>query len=93
VGEFLTDDITEQQYVFEVSSPGIDRILKRDHEYVKYKGRKVDVKLYKAVDGSKDFCGFLVGLTDDKVVINDESGEELSFYKKDVASTRLTVEF
>jgi len=35
--ERLSDDITEDPYILEVSSPGIDRILKRDHEYDKYK--------------------------------------------------------
>lgn len=93
VEPFLKDDITEQQYIFEVSSPGIDRILKRDHEYVKYKGRKVDVKLYKAVDGCKEFGGELVGLCDGNVVIKDEDGKEMSFSRSDVSSTRLAVEF
>ena len=53
----LDDDMTEQAYILEVSSPGLDRVLKRDHEYVKYKGRIVDVKLFKAVDGVKEFQG------------------------------------
>jgi ribosome maturation factor RimP len=89
----LSDDITEQQYIFEVSSPGIDRILKRDHEYVKYKGRKVDVKLFKALDGCKEYSGELVGLDGNKVVIKDETGNELSFERSEVASTRLAIEF
>lgn len=88
----LDDDITDQPYILEVSSPGIDRVLKRDKEYVKYKGRLVDVKLFKAVDGCKEFQGELVGLVDDCVVIDDD-GTQLSFPRKDVASTRLSVVF
>ncbi len=91
--EVLDDDITEQPYILEVSSPGIDRVLKRDREYVKYKGRTVDVKLFKAVDGVKEFQGVLTGLIDDNVVIVDEENNELKFPKKDVASTRLSVFF
>lgn len=87
----LDEDITEQPYILEVSSPGIDRVLKRDAEYVKYKGREVDVKLFKAVDGTKEFQGTLVGLIDDNVVIVDEENNEIKFPKKDVASTRLSV--
>lgn len=91
--EKLGDDLTEQPYIMEVSSPGIDRVLKRDKEYIKYKDRLVDVKLFKAIDGNKEFRGNLIGLIDDKVVIIAESGERLEFNKKDVAATRLAVIF
>ncbi|MBR6401681.1 MAG: ribosome maturation factor RimP [Firmicutes bacterium] len=90
--EKLPEDITDKPYILEVSSPGIDRILKRDHEYIKYKGRDVEVKLFKPVDGVKQFEGALVALADGKVVINTVDGE-MSFDKKDVASTRLAVRF
>ncbi len=90
--EKLPEDITDKAYILEVSSPGIDRILKRDHEYIKYKDRDVEVKLFKAVDGEKLFEGTLIGLIDGKVVIKNND-TELSFDKKDVASTRLAVKF
>lgn len=90
--EILPEDVTEQPFILEVSSPGIDRILKRAHEYVKYKGKLVDVKLYKAQNGSKEFQGELVGLIDNCVVIKVDD-EELSFNKSEVASTRLSVIF
>ncbi|MBR1444426.1 MAG: ribosome maturation factor RimP [Firmicutes bacterium] len=85
-----SEDFIENAYILEVSSPGIDRILKKDKEYVKYKGRTVDVKLYKALDGQKEFQGELVGLEDGKIKITTD-GEELSFEKKDVAICRLAV--
>ncbi|MGN1317397.1 MAG: ribosome maturation factor RimP [Lachnospirales bacterium] len=91
--EKLPEDITEQPFILEVSSPGIDRVLKRDKEYVKYKGKLVDVKLFKAVNGIKEYQGELVGLIDGNVVILDENGNNLSFPKEDVATTRLAVVF
>lgn len=91
--EQLSDDITDEPYILEVSSPGIDRILKRDHEYVKYRGKLVDVKLFKALDGQKEFRGTLLGLEDDNVLIEAEDGRKFSFPRKDVASTRLAVIF
>ena len=89
--KLLGDDLTDEPYIMEVSSPGIDRVLKRDKEYIKYKGRLVDVKLYKPVDGIKEFTGNLVGLIDGKVVITDDRNMELAFDRKDVASVRLVV--
>lgn len=91
--KLLGDDLTEQSYIMEVSSPGLDRVLKRDGEYIKYKGRLVEVKLYRAIDKSKEFMGNLVGLIDGKVVITDEKGSELSFDRNDVAAVRLAVIF
>ena len=86
------DDFIDKAYILEVSSPGIDRVLKKDSEYVKYKGRIVDIKLYKPIYKVKEFQGELVGLIDDKIVII-ENDKELSFDKKDVAICRLAVIF
>ena len=90
--ELEKDDFIDEAYILEVSSPGIDRILKKDFEYIKYKGRLVDIKLYKPIDKVKKVRGKLVGLIDDKIII-EENGREISFDKKDVASCRLAVVF
>lgn len=84
------DDPIEQAYILEVSSPGIDRPLKKDADFVKYQGETVDVKLYKAKDGRKQFQGKLLGLAEDVLSI-EEAGETLAFERKDVASVRLAV--
>lgn len=86
------DDFIDKAYILEVSSPGIDRVLKKDSEYVKYKGRIVDIKLYKHIDKVKEFQGELIGLVDDKIVIK-ENNQEISFNRKDVAICRLAVIF
>lgn len=86
------NDFIDKAYILEVSSPGIDRVLKKDSEYVKYKGRIVDIKLYKPINKVKEFQGELIGLIDDKIVII-ENDKELSFDKKDVAICRLAVIF
>ena len=93
ISEVLDDKITKEAYTFEVSSPGLDRVLKRDKEYVKYKGREVEVKLFKAVEGNKEFLGILEGLEDNKVVITAEGGERLSFERDKIAATRLHIDF
>jgi len=87
------DDFIDKAYILEVSSPGADRILKKDFEFIKYKGKIVDVKLFKPINKIKDFQGELVGLIDNEIVILDENGNELRFNKKDVAVCRLAVIF
>lgn len=83
-------DPIEQAYILEVSSPGIDRPLKKDADFVKYQGEVIDVKLYKPQEGRKQFQGKLLGLADGVISIEEE-GETISFAQKDVASVRLAV--
>lgn len=84
-------DPIEQSYILEVSSPGLDRPLKKDEDFVRYKDEIVDVKLYKAIEKQKEFQGKLVGLQDDHIVIENEAGDLLSFPKDQVAIVRLAV--
>ena len=53
-------DIIGGAYILEVSSPGIDRILKKDKDFVREAGKVVDVTLYAPLDGKKNFVGQLV---------------------------------
>ena len=86
-------DPIKDNYFLEVSSPGLDRPLKKDKDFVRYKGRDVEIKLYKPMNGSKHFEGELVGLTEDnniKVIIDNE---EVDFARKEVALIRLAIKF
>lgn len=86
-------DPIKDNYFLEVSSPGLDRPLKKDKDFVRYQGRDVEIKLYKTLNGSKQFEGELVGLTEDKnikIIIDDN---EVEFNKKDVALVRLAIKF
>ncbi|MBE7049757.1 MAG: ribosome maturation factor RimP [Ruminococcaceae bacterium] len=83
------DPIT-QAYMLEVSSPGIDRELKKDKDFERFAGRDVDVKLYKAINGQKIITAKLLGL--DNGIIKLESGKEtLELEKSSVASVRLAI--
>ncbi len=87
------NDPIEQAYILEVSSPGLDRPLKKESDFEKYAGEIVDIKLYKAFEGSKEYQGALKGLLDNVVTIIDENEKEISFDRKDIASIRLAVIF
>jgi len=66
-------DPIAEPYSLEVSSPGADRKLVTDREFMYYKGREVDVKLYKAIDGQKEFSGILEEFTDGVAVVKTET--------------------
>lgn len=86
-------DPIKDNYFLEVSSPGLDRPLKKDKDFVRYAGRDVEIKLYKPMNGTKQFEAELVGLTEDnniKVIID---GNEVELTKKEVALVRLAIKF
>jgi len=88
-----TADPIEQAYILEVSSPGIDRPLKKEADFVKYRGEIIDIKLYKAMDGQKQYQGKLLGLENGVISIEDDKNKVISFEQKDVAGARLAVIF
>ncbi|MCT4507958.1 MAG: ribosome maturation factor RimP [Tepidibacter sp.] len=86
-------DPIKENYFLEVSSPGIDRPLKKDKDFDRYKGRDVELKLYKAINGQKQFEGKLEGLFEGIIKIKTDKDEILEFNKKEVSIIRLSVKF
>ena len=70
--EFDKLDPIDGAYCLEVNSPGVDRTLKTDREFTHYIGKEVDVKLYSAIDGKKEFSGILRGYTPGTVVVESD---------------------
>ena len=81
-------DPIPESYVFEVSSAGAERQLKRQSDFERFMGSKAEVKLYRPVDGAKSFIGTLKGYDNGDVTLETAAGEQ-RFEKKQVASVRL----
>ena len=86
-------DLIEQNYYLEVSSPGLDRVLLKDEHYKRYSGKEVDVSLYKAVNGKKNFSGTLKSFDDGVVTIVDADGSEITLLKEQITKAKLKVVF
>lgn len=85
-------DPIEENYFLEVSSPGLERELKRDADYKKYEGKLIQAKLYQALNGQKVVEGILIGLKDGYILV--QVGNETIEIPKDKASTvKLVVSF
>ena len=81
-------DIIDGAYILEVSSPGIDRILKKDRDFVREAGKIVDVTLYAPLDGKNFFTGELIN-RDEKFL----HLKEISLPREKVAQVRLHIDF
>jgi len=86
-------DPIEQSYFLEVSSPGLDRPLKNDRDFEKYKGETVEVKIFEPIDGKKVFEGELLGLIENKVAIKAGKNEVLSFEREKTAIIKRVIKF
>ena len=65
------EDPIKEQYFLEISSPGIERLLRKDWQLNKFKGELVEVKLFKKdQNGNKSYIGNLDEITDDILKIN-----------------------
>lgn len=72
----------------EVSSPGLDRALKRLEDFARFAGRKASVKLQLPLHGRRRYEGMLTGIEEDKVILEVE-GERMSFAFADIDRARL----
>ena len=84
-------DPIEGSYTFEVSSAGADRVLKKPEHFAAYVGSEVEVRLYRAQDGRKEWVGPLAAYDGDGGVTLTLPAGEKTFEKKDVAQVRLFV--
>ncbi|MBQ9023517.1 MAG: ribosome maturation factor RimP [Eubacterium sp.] len=87
------EDYISESYVFEVSSPGLGRPLKKEKDYARNLGKEVEVKTYRAIDGEKEFVGYLKAYTADQVTLADDDGNELTLEKKEIALIREAIDF
>ena len=80
-------DPIDKSYYLEVCSPGLERELVREEHYTKMVGEKIKVKLYKAIDGVKEFTGVLKNVGEE-IVIETEQGDK-SFTLKEISKAHL----
>lgn len=82
------EDYISDQYIFEVSSPGLLRPLKKEKDYKRSIGKLIDIKLYKAQDKQKEFTGVLKSYDDDTVTLVMNNEEEKTFERANLAMIR-----
>ena len=94
--DVLLDEVDpiEGSYTLEVGSAGAERALKRPSDFARYLGSPVLVKLYRNLDGRKEFAGNLEAYDEESGAVTITVGTQTYvFEKKDVALVRLRVEF
>ena len=89
---FDINDLINGPYTLEISSPGFDRPISRDQDFVKYKGSKVNIKTGSKIEGVKNFHGPLIDYIEEngnKVVIVEVSGKNYKIPKAEIVKANL----
>jgi ribosome maturation factor RimP len=84
------------QFSLEVSSPGVERTLRRLDQYVRYVGAEVAIKTGVAVEGSRRHHGLLVSVDEDMVVLapdDDAEGRTLAIRHDQIERTRTVLDW
>jgi len=94
LGERLdTLDPIKENYFLEVSSPGIERPIKKDIDFEKYSGKLVEARLYHPLNGEKVIKGKLLGLKDNMILIEREAKGTVEIARDKVSIVKLLINF
>jgi ribosome maturation factor RimP len=90
LGELLDlEDPIPSSYTLEVSSPGIERPLKKAADFRRFEGHDVKIKTYDKLDGRRNFKGVLKKFQEDFFILQTEEGEQIKINLKEVAKANL----
>jgi ribosome maturation factor RimP len=83
-------DPIEESYLMEVSSPGIERPLKKEGDFLRFAGSRVRVNLYSSLDGKKSVKGMLRGMEENLILVEDEDNNLVRIPLAQVAKANLS---
>lgn len=86
------EEFYNNAYTLEVSSPGMDRILFKQDQYVTYTGHRVEVRLNFPFEGRKRFVGLLAGVESDSALVQIDD-DEFVLPLENIQRTRLVPEY
>lgn len=86
------DELVSSAYILEVSSPGLDRPLKSEKDFLRYQGRKVAVNTFRAIENRKHFSGIIKSCVDEELCL-EEQGKFINISLDNIAKAKLEIEF
>ncbi len=94
LGDLLDEqDFIDGSYILEVSSPGLERPLKKEKDFARSIGKEVEVRTFRKIEGRKEFTGCLTAYDKDTVTIQSEDQTEMVFRRDEIALIHLAFYF
>lgn len=85
-----TADYIKEQYFLEVSSTGVEKVLRKDKHLKDNIGNEVEVKLFKPINKQKEFVGILEGFSENEITLKLENDENINIDRKDISLIKTT---
>jgi len=93
LGDHLdVEEVIDQPYSLEVSSPGLDRPLTRESDFVAFAGKAARITTHEAIEGQRNFRGRLAGLVEGAVLLDLPDGRRVRIPRGLILKARLEVE-
>lgn len=92
-GYLDADDCIENSYILEVSSPGLGRPLKKEKDFARSIDKEVEVRLFRAVEGCKEYTGILKAYDRETVALLLDEEKSLVLERSNLALIRLAFDF
>lgn len=82
------EDFIKEQYFLEVSSPGVERILRKEKHLTDNLQNKIAVKLFKPVNGKKQFIGRLEEFNESSIIIKEEQEKTVKLERSNISQIK-----
>ena len=85
-------ELIDNQYVLEVSSPGLDRPLKKEADFLRNKGKRIQIKTYSPVNNKKENAGTVIDFVNGTLFLKDKN-DILKISLTEIAQAKLVIKF
>ncbi len=85
------DGLIPSHYILEVSSPGLDRPLKKEKDFLRYKGKRIRLTTFSPISNQKKFKGMIRDFKEDTLILEDQE-EVFQIPLIHIAKARLEIE-
>jgi ribosome maturation factor RimP len=90
IGEIVDQsNLMGENYALEVSSPGIDRVLKKEADFIRFAGNRVKVSVFAPINGQRNFSGKLASVQSGQITIDYVTGKTVTIPIAAIARARL----
>lgn len=85
----IIENLIDDKYYLEVSTPGLERKLKKEKDFIRFTGKKISVKTKSNIENKKSFEGILLGFENNKILLEDDVISKIEIPLEKVKTAKL----
>lgn len=93
IGSVLDESgLLPDSYILEISSPGLDRVLKKEKDFIRFIGSKIKVTVYTPINGQRNFLGKIISVENGDITLDDINSKNIVISIDKIVKARLEPE-